>query len=112
LPGNLGQRGFFASWEAAAKTDARAAEILKRYHERPAEELYDLKADPDEQHNLAADPQNEYRVQQMRAELEAWMRAQGDERKVFNEPRLLSDPKSYGPDAPSGDANSKPKATK
>ena len=56
LPGNLGQRAYWGSWEAAAETDPEAAAIVKRYHQRPAEELYDLSSDPYEQKNLAADP--------------------------------------------------------
>jgi N-sulfoglucosamine sulfohydrolase len=92
----------FSTWEAAAKTDPGAAAILRRYHARPAEELYDLAADPHEQHNLAADPQHAARRDALRTELEAWMREQGDRRTVFAEPRLLSDPGSYGPDAPPG----------
>lgn len=71
-------------------------------HERPAEELYDLQADPHEQHNLASDPRMASRMKELHAELEAWMAQQGDQRKVFNEPRLLSDPNSYGPNAAGG----------
>jgi arylsulfatase A-like enzyme len=104
LPGELGQRGYFATWEAAAKHDAGASAILRRYHARPAEELYDLAADPDEQHNLANDPRHAARLDALRAELDAWMHAQGDRRTVFAEPRPLSDPRSYGPDAPPGNA--------
>ena len=99
LPVNLGQRAYFATWEAAAGTNAQAAAIVKRYHERPSEELYDLKADPFEQHNLASDPSEASRLSEMRVEVEAWMREQGDQQKVYNEPRLLSDPSSYGPNA-------------
>ncbi len=119
LPGDLGQRPYFASWEAAATTNAEAAAILKRYHQRPAEELYDLRADPGEQHNLASEPRHASRLKTMRAELESWMREQGDQRTVYNEPRLLSDPSSYGPNAKSGDvarpseaANARASATK
>ncbi|HEX5222636.1 MAG TPA: sulfatase [Verrucomicrobiae bacterium] len=112
LPGNLGQRGYFASWEAAAKTNAQAAAIVKRYHERPAEELYDLQADPDEQHNLASNPRFASQVKELRAELEAWMREQGDQQKVFGEPRLLSDRTSFGPNAEGGDAPAKQKKAK
>ena len=72
LPVHLGQRAYFATWEAAAKANARAAAIVKRYHERPAEELYDLKADPDEQHHLASEPDQAARLKEMRSELEAW----------------------------------------
>jgi arylsulfatase A-like enzyme len=107
LPGNLGQRAFFASWEATAKTNTQAAEIVSRYHRRPAEELFDLEADPSEQQNLSADPAQATRLKEMRAQLNAWMREQGDKRTVFNEPRLLSDRSSYGPNAPSGNAAGK-----
>ena len=97
VAGGLGQRAFFATWEKAAKSDPSAAAILKRYHERPAEELYDLMDDPHEQKNVAADPKHSETLAGLRAELNAWMRAQGDEQKTFAEPRLLSDPRSYGP---------------
>ena len=70
---------------------------MNRYHERPAIELYDLKADPYEQHNLAADPAQSARVQALRDQLMEWMRAQGDQQTVFNKPRLLSDPASTRP---------------
>lgn len=97
VSGTLGQRAFFSTWEAAAKTDPAAAAILKRYHARPAEELYDLAADPREQHNLAADPQHAAALAARRAELDAWITAQGDTQQIDVEPRLLSDPGSYGP---------------
>jgi len=109
LPGNLGQRGYFASWEVAAKTNAEAAAIVKRYHERPAEELYDLQTDPDEQHNLASDPRYTSQLKALRVELEAWMHAQGDQQKVFGEPRPLNDPTSFGPNADGGDAPARSK---
>jgi arylsulfatase A-like enzyme len=105
LPGNLGQRAYFSTWEAAAGSNPAAEAIVRRYHARPAEELYDLAADPHEQQNLAADPQHAAVLQDLRAELEQWMRAQGDRRTVFGEPRLLSDPASYGPDAPPGNVS-------
>ena len=56
LPGDLGNRAYWASWEDAAKRDSRADSIVRRYHARPSEELYDLAADPHEQVNLADDP--------------------------------------------------------
>lgn len=102
LPGNLGQRGFFATWESRARTDPRAADILHRYHARPAEELYDLVHDPDEQHNLAGRPEHAERLAAMRRELDGWMQSTGDQQRTFAEPRLLSDPDSYGPNAPPG----------
>jgi uncharacterized sulfatase len=102
LPGQLGQRSYFETWEKIAKTDDQATATVKRYHQRPAEELYDLSADPHEQHSLAADPAHAEELRALREELDAWMKQQGDQQKVFAEPRLLSDPMSYGPDAPGG----------
>lgn len=88
---------YFASWYERGQTDANAAAIVKRYYERPQEELYDLRHDPHEQRNLAADPKQAKRLAQLRAQLEAWMKAQNDSRKVFNQPRPLSDPASTRP---------------
>jgi N-sulfoglucosamine sulfohydrolase len=104
VAGALGQRAFFATWEAAARTDAKAAAIMKRYHARPAEELYDLVTDPHEQQNLAADPRNTEQLQRLRTELRAWMKSQGDKESVPVQPRLLSEPDSYGPNAEAADA--------
>lgn len=99
LPVKLGQRGFFATWENKAKTDPQAAEILKRYHARPAEELYDLETDPHEQHNLAADPAHKTELTRLSSQLNTWLKTQDDKLSVFEKPRLLSDPTSHGPTA-------------
>ena len=80
---------------------------MRRYHARPAEELYDLAADPHERRNLASDPRHAARLATMRAELRAWMESQGDRRTVFAEPRLLRDPASFGPTAPPGNVPAK-----
>lgn len=42
------------------------------------EELYDLKADPAEAHNLAADPAAQEVLRDLRSRLQAWMRQNGD----------------------------------
>lgn len=99
VAGALGQRAFFSTWEAAAQSDPYAANILKRYHTRPAEELYDLEADPHEQRNLASDPQYTQHLMELRIQLDAWLLSQGDQQRIQVEPRLLSNPRSYGPQA-------------
>jgi uncharacterized sulfatase len=78
--GNEGADGrlYFDSWVAKAKTDATAAAVVKRYHTRPAEELYDLTADPWELSNLAAEPKHAERLKAMSKDLDAWMKANGD----------------------------------
>jgi len=80
---------FWDTWVAAAKTNPAAAAVVKRYLEHPAEELYDLNADPHELRNLAADPRHGPRLAALRAELEAWMQQQRDAQTVFGEPLLL-----------------------
>src|SRR5436190_951744 len=70
--------GYFDSWAEKAKTDSTAAAIVKRYHERPAEELYDLRSDPLELKNLAADAKQAARLKAMRAEVDAWMKENHD----------------------------------
>lgn len=99
LPVKLGQRSFFATWEEKAKTDPQAAAVLKRYHARPAEELYDLETDPHEQRNLAADPARAAELTRLSSQLDTWLKAQEDKLSVFENTRLLSDPTSHGPTA-------------
>lgn len=112
LPVPLGQRAYFSTWENVAKTNSEANAIVTRYHQRPAEELYDVQADPNEQHNLASDPDQQSRVKKMRTKLEQWMKEQGDQQKVYNKPRLLSDKTSWGPDAKPIGSQPKPRAAK
>ena len=69
--------------------DAHAAATVERYRRRPAEELYDLEADPHETRNLVGDPAHAEPLSQLRGELDAWMQEQGDEGTVFGEPILL-----------------------
>ena len=102
LPVNLGQREYFKTWESLAESDPETAAIVRRYHARPAEELYDLAADPHEQHNLAVDSHYAARLKKMRVRLDQWLRDQSDQLKVYAAPRLLSDPQSYGPRAQDG----------
>ena len=49
-------RVYWDSWVGKAKSDAAAAAVVRRYHTRPAEELYDVKSDPWQLKNLAAEP--------------------------------------------------------
>jgi arylsulfatase A-like enzyme len=97
---------YFRSWEARAKTDPKAAAMVQRYHERPAEELYDLRADPQEQTNLATRPEHAARLAELRQRVEAWMRAAGDEGLTHAVPRLLTDPRRAEPPQPAKAAKS------
>lgn len=88
---------YFRSWEARGRTDSAAAAVVRRYHERPAEELYDLRTDPLEQHNLAGRPEQAARLAQLRTQVDGWMRAAGDEGQTHAVPRLLTDPERTKP---------------
>ena len=83
---------YWQSWIAAAAKNPAAAATVLRYSERPAEELYDVTADPWELRNLAADPKNAARLAAMRADLDAWMKQQGDTQTVFGKPLLRGEP--------------------
>ena len=83
---------FWDTWVDAAKTNSAAAAVVNRYIEHPAEELYDLAADPHELRNLAADPRQTTRLAALRAELDAWMKQQGDAQTLFGKPLLLGEP--------------------
>ena len=79
---------YWTSWYEQAKIDSKAMAIVKKYHQRPSVELYDLQNDPMEQHNLARDQKYETTVRKMDADLRQWMQAQGDKEKVYNKPIL------------------------
>lgn len=69
----------FVSWKAKAEAgDAAAAEIVRRYQHRPAEELYDVTADTLEWTNLADDPKLAEVKSELKDQLARWMAAQGD----------------------------------
>lgn len=67
------------SWREDAKTDPALARRIEWLSRRPAEELYDLEADPLETTNLAGDPGLAEVQGRLSAALDDWMRQQGDE---------------------------------
>jgi len=69
----------FRSWEArATRGGKKAARLVHRYKHRPEVELYDITRDPEEQHNLADDPDHAGARDRLRADLEKWMKRCGD----------------------------------
>jgi uncharacterized sulfatase len=73
-----GGREYWDSWVEKAKVDKHAAAVLQRYHHHPAEELYDLEADPHETVNLATDARYHDLIVGFRNELAAWRKSQQD----------------------------------
>jgi len=76
----------FLSWQAAARAgDEKAADLVRRYHHRPAEELYAVSGDAAggwEKNNLAEDPAYADTLAELRGKLDAWMTQQGDRGKI------------------------------
>ena len=81
--------GYWQSWLRDAASTPRAAAIVARYRARPADELYDLDADPHELLNLAEDPKHRQVRDDLSARLDSWMSDQGDLGEVIGRPRLL-----------------------
>lgn len=73
-----GGREYWPSWIEKARTDKHAQKVLNLYHHRPAEELYDVKADLHEMNNLANDPKYSKVLKELRAEMVSWRKQQGD----------------------------------
>ncbi len=68
----------FSSWKEKAETDKDAAEKVRRYQYRPGEELYELEQDPYEWNNLAGDARYAKIQAELKSQLAAWMKDQGD----------------------------------
>ena len=76
---NAMTKDFYLSMRAAADSgEEPARSLLSAYERRPEWELYDCVADPLERDNLAADPEHASTVKRLKAQLDAWMEAQGD----------------------------------
>jgi N-sulfoglucosamine sulfohydrolase len=56
---------------------------------RAPEELYDVIADPDETHNLAASPAHRATLEKMRAALDAWIESTDDQGRFPEDPRVV-----------------------
>lgn len=74
-----GGRQYWPSWVAQSYENEHAASVMWRYHNRPNEELYDVKKDPDETRNLANDPLNEEIMKNFRSQMTQWRLQQGDQ---------------------------------
>lgn len=69
---------FWDSWMFQTWEDEHAMAMVKRYMVRPAEQLYRLDLDPNEMQDLSGDPAHEKALRRLSAELDRWMKEQGD----------------------------------
>lgn len=84
-------RRYWFSWERAGRSNPAAQAIVDRYRQRPAEELYYVKNDRHEQHNLASDPSQASRLAGMRELLDIWLQQTNDTLTVFGNPLMLGE---------------------
>lgn len=68
------------TWEGIRNSSSLmlGSRSLKSYIQRPAEELYDVEADPEEVNNLTTKPAFKARLEEMRKATEEWQRETGD----------------------------------
>jgi len=66
------------TWVQKAKTDPETAKLVDTIEHHPAEELYDLQADPYELNNIAGSPEAASILTSMRQQLKDWMVSQND----------------------------------
>jgi len=69
---------YWATWVSNAWNNKDIYNLVKRYTHRPAEQLYHTAEDPYELKNLADDPAVSDIKAQLIAELDRWMKEQGD----------------------------------
>ncbi len=69
---------YWATWIRDAWNDPKTYHLVKRYMRRPAEQLYHTANDPYELNNLVADPAVADIKARLSAELDRWMKQQGD----------------------------------
>ncbi|HXE51382.1 MAG TPA: sulfatase [Tepidisphaeraceae bacterium] len=69
---------YWPSWVRHARTDPMIAGLVRQYHHRPPEEVFDLSKDADELKNLAGDPEHAADLTRLRAALDEWMKAEHD----------------------------------
>ena len=106
----VADNGYWPSWVDEATRNEKANTLVDRYQGRPAEELYNIKLDPWEQHNLlaaerssgslagakpthdsgkAAQATVEQRLNELRGRLDDWMKETGDTQTVFGQPQRI-----------------------
>jgi len=69
---------YWATWVREAWANPHTYDLVKRYTRRPAEQLYRTAEDPYEMANLADDPAAAGVKARLSAELDRWMKEQGD----------------------------------
>lgn len=78
LMGKMSNNQYWPSWIFESTENSEILNLVTRYMKRPAEELYNIKTDPNELKNLADKPETRNVKKKLSEELDKWMKQQGD----------------------------------
>ncbi|MEM9645196.1 MAG: sulfatase-like hydrolase/transferase [Planctomycetota bacterium] len=80
---------YWSSWLKRSQ-DGQDGGIVRRYHQRTAEQLFDLESDSLELENLAGSPEHASVLSKLSTRLDVWMRETGDSQTVHGMPDLIA----------------------
>ena len=76
----------YGSWlDSIEQGDAHAEKLIKRYRLRPEYQLFDLNKDRWEMNNLGDNPEQQFKLQELKAKISDWMKQQGDDGHLTGE---------------------------
>jgi len=91
---NTGDSGYWQSWLETAVDSPDAREAVRRYQQRPAEELYRVSDDPWERSNRIGDAAQKGRVARLRQQVDVWMAETDDAQETYGTPVKVAAPGS------------------
>lgn len=84
------KNGYWDSWVQKAITHPQARQKVRRYLERPDEELYQVNTDPYEQQNRVDEPEQAERLRMLRQQVDDWLEETGDQKNVYGRPQRIA----------------------
>lgn len=84
------KNGYWDSWVQKAITHPQARQKVRRYLERPDEELYQINSDPYEQQNRVNEPEQAERLRMLRQQVDDWLAETGDQKNVYGRPQRIA----------------------
>ena len=85
---------YWATWVRDSWNKPRIYNLVKRYQSRPPVSFYNTAKDPYEMNDLALVPKFQNKIKEMRKELEAWMKREGDPGVLLDSPEAHQAAKS------------------
>jgi len=85
---------YWATWVRDSWEKPAIYKLVKRYQSRPPVNFYNTAKDPFEMNDLAGMPKFQNKIKEMRKELEAWMKMEGDPGVLLDSPEAHQAAKS------------------